>query len=264
MPATIATIRRYPVKGLSGQDLPAVDLVTGQPIPFDRRFGLLHGPAALTPDVDGWRPNEDFFTLDRNEKLALLDTEFDEATQSLIIRRGGKPVSRGRLDQPMGRMLVEQFFAAYLAGAAPGLPKLAEARHPAQGGGFSFTDREEAAVSILNLASVRDLEERVAKQPVDPRRFRANLMIDGLEPWVERQWIGALLTVGDVTLRICDHKDCRPSSEVNPATGARDLNTLPILERGYDHTQCGVYARVVHGGRIAVGDPVSLAEDLPA
>lgn len=102
MPATVAAIRRYPVKGLSGQDLPAVDLVTGQPIPFDRRFGLLHGPAALTPDVEGWRPNEDFFTLDRNEKLALLDSEFDEATQSLIIRRGGKQVSRGRLDQPMG------------------------------------------------------------------------------------------------------------------------------------------------------------------
>lgn len=254
MNATVAAIRRYPIKGLSGQDLPAVDLVTGQPIPFDRRFGILHGPAALDPDFEGWRPNEDFFTLDRNEKLALLDSEFDEDTQSLIIRRGGKPVSRGRLDQPMGRMLVEQFFAAYLAGAAPGLPKLAEAK------GGAFTDREEAAVSILNLASVRDLEERVAKQPVDPRRFRANLMIDGLEPWVERQWIGALLSIGGATLRICAHRDCRSSSEVNPATGARDFNTLPILERGYGHTQCGVYARVVHGGRIAVGDPFTMAE----
>lgn len=254
MTATVAAIRRYPVKGLSGQDLPAVDLVSGQPVPFDRRFGILHGPAALDAGFEGWRPNDDFFTLDRNEKLALLDTEFDEATQSLIIRRGGKPVSRGRLDQPMGRMLVEQFFAAYLAGAAPGAPKLAEAK------GCAYTDREEAAVSILNLASVRDLEERVAKQPVDPRRFRANLVIDGLEPWVERQWIGAILRIGGATLRVCDHKDTRPSSEVNPATGARDLNTLPILERGYGHTQCGVYARVVEGGRVALGDPVTLSD----
>ncbi|MBP2314185.1 MOSC domain-containing protein [Azospirillum soli] len=253
MNATVAAIRRYPVKGLSGQDLPAVDLASGQSLPFDRRFGLLHGPAALDPDFEGWRPNEDFFTLDRNEKLALLDTEFDEATQSLIIRRAGKQVSRGRLDQPMGRMLIEQFFAAYLAGAAPGLPKLAEAK------GFAFTDREEAAISILNLASVRDLEERVAKQPVDPRRFRANLMIDGLEPWVERQWIGGLLRIGGATLRICDHTECRPACEVNPATGARDLNVLPILERGYDHTQCGVYARVVEGGRVTLGDPVALS-----
>lgn len=256
MNATVAAIRRYPIKGLNGQDLPAVDLVTGQPIPFDRRFGILQGPAAQDAGFDAgvWRPNEDFFTLDRNEKLALLDSEFDEDTQSLIIRRGGKPVSRGRLDQPMGRMLVEQFFAAYLAGAAPGLPKLAEAK------GAAFTDREEATVSILNLASVRDLEERVAKQPVDPRRFRANLMIDGLEPWAERQWIGALLTIGGATLRVSAHKDCRSSSEVNPATGARDLNTLPILERGYGHTQCGVYARVVQGGRIALGDAVSLSD----
>ncbi len=253
MNATVAAIRRYPVKGLSGQDLATVELTSGQALPFDRRYGLLHGPAALDPDVEGWRPNADFFTLDRNKRLALLETSFDEATQTLTIRRGGKQVSRGRLDQPMGRMLIEQFFAAYLAGAAPGLPKLAEAK------GFAYTDREEAAISILNLASVRDLEERVAKQPVDPRRFRANLLIDGLEPWVERQWIGGLLTIGGATLRVAAHMDCRAASEVNPATGARDLNMLPILERGYDHTQCGVYARVVEGGRVAVGDPVTLS-----
>lgn len=253
MTATVAAIRRYPVKGLSGQDLPSVELLAGQAIPFDRRFGLLHGSAALDGEFERWRPNSDFFTLDRNEKLALLETEFDEATQCLTIRRGGKQVSRGRLDQPMGRTLIEQFFAAYLAGAAPGLPKLIEAK------GFAFTDREEAAVSILNLASVRDLEERVAKQPVDPRRFRANLVIDGLDPWEERQWIGGRLCIGGTTLRIAGHTDCRAACEVNPATGARDLNVLPILERGYDHTQCGVYARVVEGGRIAVGDPVTLS-----
>lgn len=254
MTPSVAAIRRYPVKGLSGQDLPSVELVTGKPVPFDRRYGLLRGPAAQDPDIAGWRDNADFFTLDRNKRLALLDTDFDVETQMLTIRRGGKQVSRGRLDQPMGRMLVEQFFAAYLADAAPGLPKLTDAKDGA------YTDREEAAVSIVNLASVRDLEERIARQVVDPRRFRANLLLDGLEPWVERQWIGALIHIGETTLRVCDHKDCRPASEVNPATGARDLNIMPLLERGYDHTQCGVYARVVHGGRIALGDPVTLSD----
>lgn len=252
MKPILATIRRYPVRGMSGQELPAVELTAGQALPLDRRYGLLHGTAALSPDQEGWRPGSDFFTLDRTEKLAHLESEFDEETHGLIVRRGGRQVSRGRLDQPMGRMLLEQFFAAYLAGLVPGTPKLAEAR------GGSFSEHREAPVSLVNLASLRDLEERVAKQPVDPLRLRANLCLDGLEPWAERQWIGRRLTVGDAVLELVAPMEYRAGAEVNPASGTRDLNLLPILERGYGHSEVGVYARVVQSGRIACGDPVTL------
>jgi len=251
MNATVAAIRRYPVKGFSGQELTAVDLAPGQAIPLDRRFGLLHGPAALDTEAEGWRLPSDFFTLDRTEKLAMLETEFDEATCSLVVRRGGRQVSRGRLDQPMGRTLLEQFFAAYLAGIVPGMPRLVEARTGA------FGDSEEPSLILLNLASLRDVEERVAKQPIDPRRIRANLLIDGLDPWVERSWIGKTLTIGSATLQVVETVDCRPANDVNPDGGATDLNLLPIMERGYGHAQIAIRARVVTGGRIATGDPVS-------
>ncbi|MCG5243054.1 MOSC domain-containing protein [Azospirillum doebereinerae] len=247
----LAAIRRHPVKGLSGQELPAVALTAGRALPFDRRYGLLNGTAALESGSDGWRLPTDFFTLDRVEKLATLDTEFDEATTSLIVRRGGRQVSRGRLDQPMGRTLLEQFFAAYLAGTVPGMPRLVEAASGA------FGDHEEPSLVLLNLASLRDLEERVAKQPVDPRRFRANLWIDGLDPWVERSWTGQSLSVGGATLEIVGPVDGRPANDVNPDNGATDLNLLPIMERGYGHCQIAVRARVTGGGRIAQGDPVS-------
>ncbi|AWK86217.1 MOSC domain-containing protein [Azospirillum thermophilum] len=253
MNTIITAIRRYPVRGLSGQDLPSVTLTAGQALPFDRRYGLLTGPAAQDADRQGWRPTDDFFTLDRAEKLALLESEFDADTSGLVIRRAGKPVSRGRLDQAMGCMLVEQFFAAYLAGAAPGLPKLVDA-----GPGGAFPLHEDAPVLLLNLASVRDLEERVAKQPVDPNRFRANLHFDGFEPWVERQWVGRTLTVGGARLQVVRGCDYRPGSDVNPVTGTRDLTLLPILERGYGNSQCGIAARVVTGGMVAPGDAVLL------
>lgn len=251
MNTTITAIRRYPVKGMSGQDLPAVDLTAGQAIPFDRRFGLLHGPAALDTDAVGWRLPTDFFTLDRTEKLATLTTEFDEATQSLIVRRGGRQVSRGRLDQPMGRTLLEQFFAAYLGGIVPGMPRLVDA------GTSSFGDTEDPSLILLNRASLRDVEERIAKQPIDPRRIRPNLVIDGLDPWAERSWIGKTLTVGAARLEIVGSVACRPAHDVNPDGGDTDLNLLPIMERGFGHAQIAVRARVVVGGRIALGDPVS-------
>lgn len=251
MNTTIAAIRRYPVKGLSGQDLPAVDLTAGQAIPLDRRYGLLHGPAALDTDSDGWRLPSDFFTLDRTEKLAALDTLFDDETQALIVRRGGRQVSRGRLDQPMGRTLLEQFFAAYLAGIVPGMPRLVDAKTG------SFGDTEEPSLVLVNLASLRDVEERIAKKPVDPRRLRANLLLDGLAPWAEQAWIGQTLTVGGAVLRVTEAVDCRPANDVNPDNGATDLNLLPIMERGFGHTHIAIRAQVIAGGRIALGDPVS-------
>ena len=251
MNATLTAIRRYPVKGMSGQDLPATDLTAGQAIPLDRRYGLLHGPAALDTETEGWRLPSDFFTLDRTEKLAALQTEFDEATRALIIRRGGRQVSRGRLDQPMGRTLLEQFFAAYLAGIVPGMPRLIEAQHGA------FGNSEEPSVTLLNLASLRDLEERIAKQPVDPRRMRANLLVDGIDPWAERNWIGRTLTVGAATLEVVEALDCTPGNDVNPDSGVADLSLPNILERGLGHSQILLRARVIGGGRIAVGDPVT-------
>lgn len=255
MNAIVANIRRYPVKGLNGQNLPSVSLETGGAIPWDRRFGLLHGPAALDTTYEGWRPASDFFTLDRVERLALLDSEFDATTGSLIIRRAGKPVSRGKLDLPMGKMLLEQFFSAYLSGAAPGVPKLAEAT------GFSYAEREDAPIILANLASIRDLEDRVAKQPIDPQRFRANLYLDGVPPWAERNWAGRRLRIGSVILHIASLAEYRPAFDVNPRTGVRDLSLLPVMRRGLGHAHCGLYARVEHGGDLAAGTEVTLLDD---
>ncbi len=257
MSITVTTIRRYPVKGLSAQDLPTVALTADQPLPFDRCYALLHGTAAeMSPEA--WRPKSEFFTLLRNEKLAALETEFDEDTQTLLIRRNGRQVARGQLDQPMGRMLIEQFFAAYMAGAAPGAPKIVQAD------GFAYTDVEAPLLSLLNPASVHDIE-RVTKQPVDPGRLRANLWLDGLPAWAERAWVGHTLTIGGATLEVVEPISRCAAIDVAPSGGAeggsRTLNLLQALRRGFGHTQCGVYARVVTGGRVALGDAVQLLAD---
>jgi uncharacterized protein YcbX len=47
--ARIASLYRYPVKGLSGEKLPAVDLVPGATFPMDRAFALENGPVRLRP-----------------------------------------------------------------------------------------------------------------------------------------------------------------------------------------------------------------------
>ena len=49
------------------------------------------------------------------------------------------------------------------------------------------------------------------------------------------------------------------ATTVNPETGRIDADTLGALEAGWGHQDFGVYAEVISGGPVAVGDAVSLA-----
>ncbi len=49
------------------------------------------------------------------------------------------------------------------------------------------------------------------------------------------------------------------ATNVDPATGARDLNIPQALLRTLGHADCGVYAEVVEGGEIAVGDAIVMS-----
>jgi uncharacterized protein YcbX len=249
MIASVARLWRYPIKGLSAQDLASVELSAGAGLPHDRRFAITHGASTFDAAAPAWRPKTNFVMLARNERLAALETSFDEITQALTIFRAGRQVARGELSSVVGRTLIEQFLAAYLRGEIPGSPKLVEAP------GHMFSDAEEKLVSIINRASVVDLE-RVAKCPVDPRRFRGNVLLDGLPAWAEAEWVGRRVMIGGAQLVAVSRIARCAAINVNPATGVRDANLVRALFRGFGHEECGVYARVIAGGRVAVGDAV--------
>ena len=240
------------MKGLSAQRLDSVALSAGVGIPHDRAFAIAQGGAGIDTVTPGWQPKRDLFHLARTARLAMLDTDYDEATGVLTIRRGGRQVARGAITTPTGRMLIEQFLAAFLEDDAVGPPKLLAPD------GHMFTHVPEPYVSILNRASLTDLE-RVTQHPVDVRRFRGNLLLEGLSPWAEADLMGATLSIGgQARIRIEELIERCAATEVNPDTGQRDLNIPLALRRGYGHVSCGVYGRVVAGGRIQVGDPVTI------
>lgn len=247
---TLARICRYPVKGLSVDDLARVTLRPDAALPGDRRFAIARGTARLDPVAPGWASKDNFVQLVRTERLAQIEAAFDSDSGELVIKRKGRPVARGIITQPTGRTVIEQFLAAFLAEDLKHTPKLIDA------GDMALTDVSAPRVSILNLASVRDLA-RVTGSEVDPVRFRANLLLDGLPPWVERAWIGKSLDIGPVRLEVTDPIERCAATTVNPDTAARDLNIPKLLQRGYGDVHMGVYARVQTGGEVAIGAPVA-------
>jgi hypothetical protein len=251
-PAQITSLYRYPVKGLSPEPLPRVALSVGQTLPADRRYAIENGPSGFDPAAPVWLPKSYFLMLMRNERLAGLQTHFDDDTNCLTICENGKVVAQGDLETAAGRTAIESFFAANFARELKGPPKIIS------GVDHSFSDVAKKVVSIINLGSVTALEDTVGR-PVHPLRFRANLYVSGWPAWHEFDLLGQNLSIGETRLKIVKRIVRCAAVNVDPESAARDLDIPHTMERRFGHADCGVYAEVIGGGSIATGDRITVS-----
>jgi uncharacterized protein YcbX len=251
MSIRVKDIYRYPVKGLSAERLESVHLSAGETIPGDRRFAIAHGSTQFDCSDPKWMPKQNFLMLAKDEKLAQLETRFEPESGMLTILRQGKRVVHADVGDIMGRTVVGQFFASFMAGATRGTPKFLEAS------GHSFSDVPRKVLSLINLASVSDLE-RVLRQPVHPLRFRANVYLEGLPAWQERGWVGRRFHIGDVQFQVVDEIERCAATNVNPESAERDMNIPLTLRKGFSHHNMGVYAEVVESGELKTGMELDL------
>jgi MOSC domain-containing protein len=248
--AQIQGIYRYPVKGLSAEQLPSVVLATGQTLPADRAYAIETGPSGFDPSAPTYFPKQRFLMLMRNERLATLSTRFDDTTDTLTVQVGDRETVQGDLRTVAGRAAIEAFFARFCTTDLRGPPKVLHAP------GHSFSDVARKVVSIINLASVAEVAQAVGA-PVDPLRFRGNVYVEGWPAWREFELLDQELAVGPtVKLRIVKRIVRCAATNVDPRTGDRDLAIPETLLRRFGHGDCGVYADVVAGGAIARGDRV--------
>ena len=251
--ATIRAIYRYPVKGLSAERLAATTLSPGETLAGDRRYAIENGPSGFDPALPRYLPKQRFLMLMKNERLARLDTYFDDAAQVLVIRENGAEVTQGNLRTPAGCAAIEGFFGRFCADELRGSPKVLAAP------GHSFSDVAKKVVSIINLASVAAIESMVGR-PVDPLRFRGNLYVEGWPAWGEFDLLGQEVAVGAQARAKAVKRIVRcAATNVEPGTGVRDLDIPATLLRKLGHADCGIYAEVTAGGAIAAGDPISPA-----
>ena len=179
-----------------------------------------------------------------------IEARLDEAARLVTLTAPGKPDLHFRPDE-------DAEFPAFLAWVSDLNPP--DRAQPARivTAGRGMTDTDFASISILNLASNAALGAEMG-QTLAPERWRANLWIDGVDAWAERDWIGRRIAIGDVVLDVMEHiVRCR-ATMVDPATGLIDGDTLTALNTGHGHQEMGLYARVMTGGAIVPGDPVVL------
>jgi uncharacterized protein YcbX len=248
--AKIKAIYRYPVKGLSPESMGRTELSPGRTIPCDRMYAIENGPSGFDPAQPAYFPKQRFLMLMRNARLAELRTRFDAASHVLSIRAENREAARGDLRTPEGCAAIERFFAEFCADELRGPPKVLHAE------GHSFSDVARKVVSIINLVSLAEIEN-AAGAAVDPLRFRGNLYIAGWPAWREFDLLNSEIAIGpSARLKVVKRIVRCAATEVDPATGIRDLPVPRTLLDTYGHADCGVYAEVIEGGPIAVGDAI--------
>lgn len=249
--AEIASLYRYPVKGLTPERLDRVSLTLGQTLPADRRYAIENGPSGFYPAAPAWRPKTQYLMLMRDERLAALRSRFDEETNVLTISKAGEVVARGDLETAQGRASIGSYFARDFEHELKGPPKVLS------GGGHSFSDVARKVVSIINLGSVAAIEAMVGAT-VNPLRFRANLYVQGWPAWHELTLVGRTLAISDIRLKVVKRITRCAATNVDPETGARDLEIPATLMRQLGHNDCGIYAEVIAPGTIGIGDAIAL------
>jgi GntR family transcriptional regulator/MocR family aminotransferase len=243
----VAGIFRYPIKGLSAQAVPGVTLEAGKPFPFDRIFALARPGGPIDSDEPKWAKKGLFVMLMLDDALAQVQTFLDVDTLNFSVRKENQEILRVNLGEQSGRAEVEQLILR-LVPTLRAPPRLVRARDG------HFMDKPDNVLSLINLATVRHLQEQWGFE-IDPLRFRANFYIDGAGPWEEFDWIGSDLRLGDALFRVDRRNGRCGATNVNPATGRRDLDIPASLRAAFGHKDLGVYLVTRKGGKIVVGDP---------
>jgi uncharacterized protein len=238
----LAGLWRYPLKGLGGQELQTAQLGFHAALPGDRAYApVRRGP----PPV-----------MLRKPAIATLEARLEasrdgEGDHLALWRRGVVLASADPLSQT-GRIVLAEALADALG--------ILDPLEIAPTGSFRGGYQGPATVSLMAASSITALSDLMGLPALDARRFRSNLIIDGLEANTELGWRGQRLRLGEAELRITGPiRRCRVI-DTSLDTGERDLPLLAKLAENGSVPLLGVYAEVVRPGRISAGDVCALAD----
>jgi uncharacterized protein YcbX len=219
-------------------------------MPFDRAFAIENGPSGFDPAAPAYFPKARFLMLMKDERMAEFSTRFEDATGMFRIFRDGALQAEGSLGTSAGRAAIEAWLSKNFSAELRGLPRILSAP------GHSFSDKKAKVLHLINLASVRALEEQLDR-PVDPLRFRPNIVIDGTPALSELGWRGRIGFAG-LACKVESRTTRCAATDVDPQGGRRDMAIPQALDTLYGHKDFGVYLVATSSGVIAIGDALDL------
>ena len=113
------------------------------------------------------------------------------------------------------------------------------------------------SVSLLNIQSIQDFQKKIGKKIEEPR-FRGNICIDGVKAWEERNWIGKIIKINDISFKVEKNIPRCVAINLKPKTDNNSLNLLQSLKKTYNHFEMGIYLTPLNDGKINISNSISL------
>lgn len=261
--STIASLWRYPVKSMMGEELRAVK-VTENGIQGDRAAALVDVEtrkivSAKNPKRwpnmfafrsrynDGDHSSSIHMTLPDGSSINSDDSHV-HSTLSAALGREVKFISQ----VPSNPQLEEYW---------PDIEELDNRDIVTDEDMPKGTFYDLAIIHLLTTSTLNELSRLYPQGRFEARRFRPNIIVNTEEDgFVESNWIGKTVVIGDqVKLKITDHCPRCVMTTLGQGDLPKDTN---ILRTAAQHNQAhvGVYTEVIQGGTIQCDAAVSIIE----
>ena len=113
------------------------------------------------------------------------------------------------------------------------------------------------SVSLLNIQSINDFQKKIDRE-IEPSIFRGNICINELEPWKEREWIGKIIKINNVSFKVEKNIPRCVAINLKPQTDDNSFNLLQSLKKTYNHFDMGIYLTALDDGKINIGDTINI------
>ncbi|MDA9647302.1 MOSC domain-containing protein [Candidatus Pelagibacter sp.] len=113
------------------------------------------------------------------------------------------------------------------------------------------------SVSLLNIQSINDFAKKINKK-IEASVFRGNICFDGVEPWKEREWIGKIIKINNVSFKVEKNIPRCVAINLKPRSDDNSFNLLQLLKKTYDHFDMGIYLTALDDGEINIKDMINI------
>lgn len=232
----IIELWRYPVSSVGGERLSSADIAP-EGVPGDRQFSIVdaHTFKPAAPEkLPKWRKL--LFLSAHSEGLDGPEIRFPDSTTYAVDDR--------RVHAALSDLVG---FAASVCKYP--LPELSHLDMPVTENRY-----KPAPLHIVSQSSIERLSD-VVGAPIDARRFRANLVVDGEDrsDFEENQWIGCTLKTGAVSCLVTEPTVRCGMTIIAQPDIEENADVLRTLLR-HNKRSFGAYCKVLTGGTVSIGD----------
>ena len=107
------------------------------------------------------------------------------------------------------------------------------------------------------MQSINDFQNKIDKE-IEIPRFRGNIYVDGIKAWEERNWIGQIIKINNVSFKVEKNIPRCVAINLKPKTDDNSLNLLQSLKKTYNHFDMGIYLTSLDDGKIEIGNSVEI------